>query len=71
MEIKFTPNLKTNLEFYFDIDYTTDEMTYEINKYIKEHFWFGQKIELEGDWTRVPVVKHKLKLVHCPGIWDM
>ncbi len=61
----------TKLEFYFDTDFTLNEMVEEINRYQRDTFLgFNKNIDLEGDWTRVPQVKHKLKLVHCPGLWD-
>jgi len=65
LETKFIPHKNTNLEFYFAIDFNLDEIVHEINKYMVENFWSANYVELEGDWTRVPVVRHKLKLVRA------
>lgn len=68
--VEFIASTETKLEFYFDTDYTIEEMKDEIKEHIMKSFWCTTYTELEGDWTRVPVIRHKLKLVHCPGLWD-
>jgi hypothetical protein len=65
LEIKFTPmSNNTNIEFYFSLDYNVSEITNEINKALREDYWHST-IEPIGDWTRVPIVKHKLKLIRA------
>ena len=64
--VKFTNNTHTNQEFCFSTDYTIEEMTEEINK---NDFWL-HSLEPQGDWTRVPVIKHKLKLVQSSSVWN-
>ncbi len=64
--IEFINSNYTNREFYFNTDYTIEEITEEINK----NNFRCCSLEPQGDWTRVPVIKHKLKLIQNSSVWD-
>lgn len=71
-EIKFTPNTSMNITLYFDADYFyVGEIPDEVNKFIRDNFLYrNNSIEFDGDWTRVPVIRRKWRLVQDSSVWD-
>ena len=70
-EINFISDTNTNLEFYFAEDFSLNEMCEEINKFITDELFINKYDTIVvGDWTRVPIVKHKIKLIRAYDLWD-
>jgi len=48
-----------HLEFYFDSDYTIEEIEHEVQRKLRSF----NDMRSFGDWTTVPEVRHKLKVM--------
>lgn len=54
------------MDFSFSTDYSLEEITQEINKFIIENYILtDNSFRLEMDLTEAPVVKHKVKFIRA------
>lgn len=72
-EIRFIPKTAedTIINFCYDSDdYSIEEVVDEIQKYLTKRFTLHKEdITLKGDWTRVPEVKRKFKIIRVYNLF--
>lgn len=76
-QITYTPNTNKDkiISFYFSTDYNIEEIVDEIQRFITKNscinydgiYTIDEK--LKGNWTKVPEIKYKLKLIKAK-LWN-